>query len=395
MVALKSLKKINKRKKNISLKKRLSAISLKRISNSLVKSRNTVKSQYKLSLNKNFSYRLMNPAELRVCNLRKAFRNEEKLKYKLDKCYDYDNPAVQKYLTDRLKSEFTIEHVSNVIAPKQIDGNCWFNAMFMMFFISDRGRIFFRHLRQLMIEGRTDNTSISDVRLKNAFALLNFIVECCMTGNKLAKSLNTNKIIKQIHELTKEKGISTPNIGEAGNPIHYYHNLENYLIKEALPEALPGLNERSNPIKYYNSLINYLGDRELKLVTLNSYTWKSDLNAYINNPPHVIIIESKPRISNKSVKKNLQFSLGNYIYALDSASVIDNGREHFCSLVTCNGIQFAFDGYSKSRLVPFEWKTLINENADWDFKDYIYEFETETIWNFTVGYSCLCYYRIV
>jgi len=391
MVASKSLKKINKRKKNISLKKRLSAISLKRISNSVVKSRNTVKSQYKLSLNKNFSYRFMNTSELRVCNLRKAFRNEEKLKYKLDKCYDYDDPKVQNYLTDRLKSEFTIEHVSNVIAPKQIDGNCWFNAMFMMFFISDRGRIFFRHLRQLMIEGRTDNTNISDVRLKNAFALLNFIVECCINGNKLAKSLNTNKIIKQIHELTKEKGIRTPNIGEAGNPIHYYHKLENYLVKEALPNS----SERSNPIKYYNSLINYLGNRELKLITLNSYTWKSELNTYINNPPHVIIIETKPRISNQIVKKNLRFSLGNYVYELDSASIIDNGKEHFCSLVTCNGIQFAFDGYSKSRLVPFEWKPLINENVDWDFKDYIYEFETETIWNFTIGYSCLCYYRIV
>ena len=55
----------------------------------------------------------------------------------------------------------------------------------------------------------------------------------------------------------------------------------------------------------------------------------------------------------------------------------------------------AFDGYSKSRLIPFDWKSKINENTNWGFKDYIYEFEDDTLWNFMEGYSCLCYYRII
>lgn len=364
MIGSKSMKKLEKLKKKITLKRRKSLLNFKHFSNSIVKSLKNMKSNYKLSLNKNFSFRDENMGELQVCNLRKAFRYEEKLKYKLNKCYDYDNPIVKEYLIKRLKSEFTITHVSQVIAPKQIDGNCWFNALFMMFFVSDKGRIFFRYMRQLMIEGETIATKIPDPRLKNAFALLNFIVECCLSGNKLAKSLNTNKIIKKIHELTKEKGIHVPNIGEAGNPI-----------------------------RYYRSLINYLGNNELHLVTLGS-SWKNELNQYLENPPHIIIIESRARSMGVTDKLPNQFSLGKFSYGLDSASVINNDVEHFCSLVTCNGLEFAFDGYSKSRMIPFQWKKLINENADWNFNDYIYEFESKTKWNFTFGYSCLCYYRI-
>ena len=40
-----------------------------------------------------------------------------------------------------------------VVAPKQLRSNCWFNVFFMVFFISDKGRSFFRHLRQTMITG--------------------------------------------------------------------------------------------------------------------------------------------------------------------------------------------------------------------------------------------------
>ena len=41
----------------------------------------------------------------------------------------------------------------------------------------------------------------------------------------------------------------------------------------------------------------------------------------------------------------------------------------------------------------FKWKHRLNENDNWNFKDYAYEFETETVWNFTKGYSCLLYYK--
>ena len=356
----KSVKKVNKRKKFFTTKARTQKSVTVNV-DSVVKSVNDKESQYKLSLNKllvSFRPTLVEP--LVVCNLQKAFRYEEKLNYKLNgKCYAYDTPIVEEYLLKRLKNNKVVS-ISKIIAPKQIDSNCWFNSMFMMFFISDRGRIFFHYMRELMIKGETLGTII-EPQLRNVFALLNFIAECCLTGNELAHRLNTNKIIEKIYKLTKEKNIVSYNIGEAGNPIYYYR-----------------------------SLIQYLGRNELKVAIVNPYTWKKDLKKI--DPPHIVIIQFH---FNNKVKKPLQFSIGEYVYELDSASVIDNSRQHFCSTITCNGVQFAFDGYSKSRLIPFEWKSKINENINWGFKDYIYEFDDDTLWNFMEGYSCLCYYRII
>lgn len=356
----KSIKNVNKRKKFFTTKDRTQK-SLNEDIDSVVKSISEKESKYKLSLNNllvSFRPTIVDP--LVVCNLQKAFRYEEKLKYKLNgKCYAYDSPVAKEYLLKRLKNNDVVS-ISKIIAPKQIDSNCWFNSMFMMFFISDRGRIFFHYMRELMIKGKTLGTVI-DPELRNVFALLNFIVECCLTGDELAHRLNTNKIIEKIYSLTKEKNIITYNVGEAGNPIYYY-----------------------------KSLIQYLGKNELKVAVVNPFTWKKDVKKI--DPPHIIIIQFH---FNNKIKKPLQFSIGEYVYELDSASVIDNSRQHFCSTITCNGVQFAFDGYSKSRLIPFEWKSKINKNINWGFKDYIYEFDDDTLWNFMEGYSCLCYYRII
>lgn len=334
-----SLRIVNKRKKYFTVKnktRRNSSLSYKK--------------KYSLSINKKLvSFRETEVEDINVCNLRKAFRYEEKLKYKLKKCYPYDNKIVKEYLLKRIKNNI---HISKIIAPKQIDGNCWFNAMFMMFFVSDKGRIFFHYLRELMIKGETLSTVIHDTQMKNAMALLNFIVECCLSGNPLAHSLNTNAIIKKIHVLAKEKQIKVPKEGEPGNPIYYYQ-----------------------------SLIQYLGNSELKVEVWNHLKT-------ITDPPHIIILE------NYHEHKRKHFTINGYTYELDSATVMDNNREHFCSTLTCNGEEFVFDGYSKSRLIPFHWKSRINENVNWWFKDYIYDFETETKWNFAIGYSLLCYYRV-
>lgn len=357
---MKSLRNVEKRKKYFTIKKRTTRSIRRSIPDSIVRSVNNRENNYKLSLNKNLiSFRPTEVEPLKVCNLRKAFRYEEKLKYILNgKCYDYDDEIIKQYLLKRLKNNDTI-HISQIIAPKQIDSNCWFNALFMMFFVSDRGRIFFHYMRELMIKGKTLTTEITDVRMRNVLALLNFIIECCLSGNLLAQNLNTNKIIKKIYDLVKEKNINITNINEAGNPI-----------------------------SYYQTLVQYLGKNELKMVVTDISHWKKNIKHI--DPPHIIIIQSY----NTTKHKPHQFSIGSYVYELDSASVINISGEHFCSTVTCNGVEFAFDGYSNSRLIPFEWKKMINENAEWGFKDNIYEFENDTLWNFTKNYAALCYYRI-
>ena len=90
---------------------------------------------------------------------------------------------------------------SKVIAPANIDKNCWFNCFFMCFFISDKGRKFFRFFRQLMIEGKFANGKKITPRLHKAFYLLNMAIEASYNLTEsskvtaLATLMNTNTIL--------------------------------------------------------------------------------------------------------------------------------------------------------------------------------------------------------
>ena len=64
------------------------------------------------------------------------------------KCIKFDNMVAQQVLLANLSSK-TVYPVENIIAPKQIQSNCWFNCMFMTFFISDKGRKFFKFFRKI------------------------------------------------------------------------------------------------------------------------------------------------------------------------------------------------------------------------------------------------------
>ena len=76
--------------------------------------------------------------------------------------------------------------------------------MFMCFFVSDKGRKFFRFFRQLMIEGKTLKNKRIPIALQRGFFLFNMTIEACYNaGNKpltreIAESLDTNNIIVKI-----------------------------------------------------------------------------------------------------------------------------------------------------------------------------------------------------
>jgi len=346
---MKSLKAVHKRKKFFTYKKRSSEVFLQDLHKDLILSAKSIPTIYYPSIEIKEKY--VEGAQMKVCNLRRAFRYESKLKYKLDgKCHNYDSTIVKKYLLNLLQRPI---HMSKIIPPKQIDGNCWFNSMFMMFFVSDKGRVFFQYLRKLMIEGTTE--------LNDVLALLNFVVECCLQGNPYAVTLNTNRIIKRIHDI-----------------IHKIHK------NADIPIDIPDTGEAGNPITYYQSLIRFLGNNKLNMIVVSG-DWKKELLTY-KEIPHVIVVSG-------IMKRPKRFSFNGHIYELDSASILDNEGDHFCAVLTCNGVEFVFDGYSKIRFSPFQWKDKINENIDWGFKDNIYEFDNELRWNFTKGYSECCYYR--
>ena len=60
-----------------------------------------------------------------------------------------------------------------MLAPKQYHSNCWFNTMFVTFFFSDKGRKFFRFMRQLMITGEKNNGEKIPHELAKIFFIFN------------------------------------------------------------------------------------------------------------------------------------------------------------------------------------------------------------------------------
>ena len=143
--------------------------------------------------------------ELSDCNIIDAYKLKEPLKIGIpdifndETCFNYNTPEAKKYLLKNLSAN---KHVDpeKIIPPKQLLGNCWFNSMFVNFFVSDKGRKFFHFFRHLMIEGKQKDGTHIPHKLRDAFALLNFGVDACLTGNQFAYKLNTNVIIKEIYK---------------------------------------------------------------------------------------------------------------------------------------------------------------------------------------------------
>ena len=168
------------------------------------------------------------------------------------------------------------------------------------------------------------------------------------------------------------------------------------------------MGEAGNPIRYYNSIINYLHHGspktplELLYVGDCGSDWKERINAEIKKKthlPHIIVIEifdeQDGTAGNSGIVKNkpLAFSSNKGRYVLDSCIVRDKQRQHFCSTITCEGRETAYDGMSFHRLVPLEWKKYINSDFEWSFEGSENVDGTPLRWNFTHGYQMLLYYR--
>ena len=67
-----------------------------------------------------------------------------------EKWINYYLTGLKQTMRDMKKQSF----VDNIVAPKQYQGNCWFNTLFVALFISDKGRSFFEYFRRLMIQGK-------------------------------------------------------------------------------------------------------------------------------------------------------------------------------------------------------------------------------------------------
>lgn len=335
-----------------------------------------IKKTFKPSINSKLNIKSLSnrtPDDIELCN--------DLLKIKIGnniKCLNYNNPKIITYFLSNLKYLKNLD-VNNLIPPKQLYGNCWFNTMFVSFFFSDKGRLFFRFFRKLMITGKKyDDTPIFNTKLRELFFILNLYIEASYNRfnnknkfsnnlKKLTNNLETNYIIKEIYNLinSNNENSNIPNINDAGNPIEYYISIMNYL--------------------------NYNVLNILNIEIFKKYNIINLIKTYINknNVYDVLFIND---FESKS-KYDLILDFQNYKYTLDSIIITNkdffyqgSGR-HFVSVLTINNNEYKFDGISKSRLIPFKWKNIINTDIDWQF-DY------EKKYNFRYGYKILLYYRI-
>jgi hypothetical protein len=318
------------------------------------------------------------------CNNDSAFELLEPLQIEIpgdNKCVPYYNETAKKLLLHNLSANKHID-VSKIITPKQNLSNCWFNTMFVTFFISDKGRKFFHYFRQLMIVGELSNGKKIPSNLADAFALLNFAIESCLTGSEYAYDLDNNSIIEKIY-----KSI----------PIHGY-NTKGF-------DNLYNVNDSGNPVHYYSSIIHYLQDTSIDLLFINTYNntdWKNTVNNRIKQMgyyPHIIVIEindelkQRPGNSGIIMDKEKEFTIRDNKYVLDSCAVRDKSQKHFCGLITCEGKQYSYDGLSYHRLVPLDWKQHINSSFTWTFEGSYGSYDEKLLeWSFLHGYQMLIYY---
>ena len=317
--------------------------------------------------------------ELLDCNIEAAFNLKEPLQIGIKtsftdkKCVYYYTPEAEKFLLKNLAADKHIDP-NKIIPPIQAQSNCWFNAMFVTFFVSDKGRKFFHFLRQLMIEGKQKDGSVIPDKIRDAFALLNFGVDACLTGNEYAYKLNTNNII---HLLFK------------GIPESY---------KQKYPYIVD-IDEAGNPLLYYISIINYLNNSSIQMLFIRDANskWKDKVVESVqkmSHLPHIIVLEVYDEMSVEFNQKPISFTVNNAKYQIDSAVVRDISKQHFCATITCEGKEMGYDGMSFHRLVPLEWKHKMNSNVDWKFEGTNDYDGTPLKWNFTKGYQLLMYYRI-
>jgi hypothetical protein len=319
------------------------------------------------------------------CNNEKAFELKEPLKIGIPgnffgkDCIPYYDQTAVKFLLKNLSANKHIK-IDKIVPPIQSQSNCWFNTMFVTLFVSDKGRKFFHFFRQLMIEGVQADGEAIPSKLRNGFALLNYAIDSCLTGNKYAYILDTNAIIRNIYENIPEQ------------------------YKKNLP-YITNVDEAGNPLRYYGSLIHYLHNKSIQLSFIQNTNekWKEKVLKELQKQshlPHIIILEFydganlTPGESGKTVNKPRSFNVKGAKYMLDSCVIRDTTQQHFSATLTCEGHEMAYDGMSFHRLVKLEWKKYINSDFTWGFEGSNNSDGTPLKWNFTHGYQMLMYYRV-
>jgi hypothetical protein len=346
---------------------------------SLTRSRSRSRSRslsrsYRPTINRDLnSLKSMEREKIVACNLADFKKNihTKPLQIRLDgQCTSVFEDNAKQYLLKQLSANKHL-NLTKMISPKQNRDNCWFNCMFVVLFMSDKGRQFFHYFRTLMILGELSNGDRIPEGLRNGFALLNFNIETCLIGDKgTLRQLNTNDIIKYIHTTIGFYSDYIYKVGHYGNPVRYYMTLVNYLslksirfVKLEADETTTFQSGLTLPVGQRNNLIDRL----------------------LGKTPHVVVLTFED--DNMVLNKVLEFEYNGFKYKLDSCCVRDVGKNHYTALLTCNGQDYGFDGDSLTRMKPLAWRHRLNLNE-------YYHFSGPMRYNFMLSYVMMIYYRV-
>lgn len=324
------------------------------------------------------------------------------------KCFKWDHPLLKQIMMRNFKSSKSKTNCSKLVGPKQYLSNCWFNTFFMSFFISDNSQKFFRHLRQVMIEGKTlpvgdnPNKPLNKELIKPMF-YLNSLIDACLSGNLLG-SINTNVIIDLLYKSKLSHNFRPPN--KAHNPINFYMGVlsaigqRSIYIKKLYLEYKPSKSQHGYSIDEYSQTYSYFISNPTKvkrpadLYIIEADSLRGRKKYGINKKNQTEFNQFVPQYR-KDLSKSIV--LDGEKYTLDCVVIRDNSHGHFSAFITCDGKEKWFDGAGLYKPIDFKWKDLINKNVDIDDA----KFTTPGAkrrwmpmkWNFMKGYFAAFYYR--
>jgi hypothetical protein len=144
-----------KKKYNVTIKRReiiiptTTPLEVRKVSNRIASQ--ISKNSYSPTINQELVTLVSIPRkDLLDCNTENAFNLKVPLKIGIpgtNKCFDYFTKEAKKFLLNNLAADKHID-TKKIIPPIQFQSNCWFNAFFVTFFVSDKGRKFFHFFRQ-------------------------------------------------------------------------------------------------------------------------------------------------------------------------------------------------------------------------------------------------------
>lgn len=303
-----------------------------------------------------------------------------------DTCVHYIQEEAREVLLSNLEASRMV-HCSKIITPRQAQTNCWFNTMFVMFFVSDKGRKFFKYFRAMMIMGLKgdlikNRDSVQQLtHLKNkkdvlsrdlhkSFFLLNLAIEACLTGNEYAYSLNTNDLILEIHAAIANSPGGSRHIRDIFKP-----------------------GQHGNPFGYYFAIMSFLSDGTIRILEIEYDSVdnvKNQIAASISQPPHIVLVTIENQEKDGNFEHPKTYNVKGVQYSLDAALIVSDDELHWTCLLTCNEKGYAYDGGSFTRLIPFDWmKRAFNTPNIYRFKTF-----TDKTYSFDGPSQTLLYYRV-